>query len=182
MNSLSSLNEISLYRYGHTDSHLILDTNVLLLFLIGTYDPNYIESCCLMKDNGANYTKEHFDLIKKILGCFLFKVTITPQILSEVYSLSKKIDSPRFQNYFIKLIEQLKKFEEHHIKLEVLLSNVGLVNFGFTDLSLVETAKQKQYVILTDEWRLYNNYSTSVPIIKFGIVATKEIYKVIGNQ
>ena len=151
------------------------------LLLIGIYDKNYLEHCQLMKRNSKNYTKEHFELLQQILNCFLNRIIITPQILAEIYSLSHteldKSDKQKFSDYFTKAIEKLKSCQEHYIPLNVLIKNTGIIiKFGFTDVSIIEAAREKKSVILTDDFRLYATLQDKVPVIYFSsIVANKEI-------
>lgn len=177
MNRLSNLNEISLYRLSNPEAYLILDTNVLLLFLIGIYNQSYLENCPLMTDNGKKYTKEHFDLMNKILQRFVGKIIITPHILSEINMLSRKrIKEPHISPLFLKIIEHLGNFNEHSVELKNLLKHVGiLVDFGFTDISLVEAALEKKWAILTDERRLYVKFNERIPVIYFSAIVANEI-------
>ena len=71
VNNLYTLEGISDYRSKNTGTCLIIDTNIFLLFLIGMYDEEYLKDCSLMKENGKQYSKGHFELMKKILDIFL---------------------------------------------------------------------------------------------------------------
>lgn len=176
-NSLSSLEEISHYRSRNPGACLILDTNVLLLFLIGDFDQEYLKECSLMRENNKTYDKEHFELMKKILQRFLFKVVVTPHTISEMNMLSRNRIKPqeRMYRYFTNLIQQLRNYEEHHVELKVLLMNTGIVNFGFTDISLVEISAARKWVILTDDFPLYRAFSEKIPVIYFPTIVANEI-------
>jgi rRNA-processing protein FCF1 len=179
-NNLSTLDEISLYRRGNPAAHLIIDTNILLLFFIGIFDSDYLKECPLMTDNGKNYCKEHFELMKKVLEIFLYKVTITPHVLSEINMLSRKRVKPeaRMNGLFSKMIQQLERCEEEQVELKIILKNGGVLKFGFTDVSLIEVAtKNNRWVILTDEFDLYKAYKERISIIYFSKVVASELYK-----
>ncbi|MBI5220591.1 MAG: hypothetical protein HY978_02000 [Candidatus Liptonbacteria bacterium] len=179
MNNLANLAEIQDYRLYNPGAQLLLDTNVLLIFLVGIYDEDYLKECPLMTDNNKNYGKEHFDLVQEILKCFIYKIVITPQVLAEIYMLSsKKIKPPsRFNEYFVGLINQLKKCREEHIPLKILLEGNGsVVRFGFTDISLVEAAKKLKSAILTDDFPLYEAFREVVPVIYFSQVCVAGIF------
>ncbi len=173
-NSLSSLDEIERYHSNHPEANLIVDTSALLLFLVGVYDPSYVESCPLLTENNKYYRREHFELIKKILQRFPDKIIITPHVLSEVNMLSKKIGKDKRQDYFVKIIEELKKHNEHCIPLKVLLGNGAVIQFGFTDVSLVETADKNKWIVLTDDLPLYIAFNGKVPMINFNSVVAME--------
>ncbi len=176
-NNLSSLDEISRYRSSHPESHLIVDTSALLLFFIGIYDTDYLDGCPLFTENGKFYKKEHFELIKKILNRFPDKIIITPHVLSEINMLSKKIDPHKRNDYFIKLILELQKYKEDCIDLKVLLKNGGVIKFGFTDISLVEVAEKKKWIVLTDDMQFYIAFNNTVPMISFNkVVAMEQLF------
>ncbi len=182
-NNLSSLDGIALYRSKNLESHLIVDTNVLLLFLVGIYDPNYLKDCPLTKKMGKVYDEKHFNLVKKIIEHFLYKVIITPHILSEVNMLSRTGIKPKslLNDYFLNLINELKKWKEDTVELKILLRKGSVIEFGFTDISLIEMAKENEnnnWIILTDDFNLYRNFIEKVPIIYFSsVVANDIIYK-----
>jgi len=133
-----------------------------------------------MKENGKFYGVEHFELMQKIFQRFLNKLVITPHILSEINMLSRKVKEPHFSAYFSKVVEQLQKCREETIELKVILKNghTRLIQFGFTDIALVELAKREKWAILTDEFDMYRIFSQIIPVINFSNVATREIYRV----
>ena len=180
MNNLSTLNEIKQYRRINPAANLVIDTNILLLFFIGIFNSDYLSECSLMTENGKNYRKEHFELMEEILKIFLYRVIITPHVLSEINMLSRKRIKPesRMNSLFENIIQQLKKCQEEHIELEIILKNGGVLKFGFTDISLIEVAKKKKWAILTDEFDLYRSYKKEVPIIYFSTMVASEMFKV----
>lgn len=177
MNSLSTLDEISYYRRTNPAASLIIDTNILFLFFIGVFNCDYLKECPLITDNGKNYTTEHFELMKKILSIFLYKIIITPHIVSEINMLSRKRIKPetKMNEVFSKMVQQLENCQEEQVELKIILKNGGVLKFGFTDISLIEAATKNKWVILTDEFELYSTYYTNVPIVYFNTVVANEI-------
>lgn len=179
MNYLGSLDEISNYRFNRPDTSLVIDTNVLLLLLIGIHDETTIAKCSLMTNNGKNYREKEFKLLTEIIKRFSNKVIITPETLSEIYSLSHKHIKDCFYIYLAKAIETLKTYDEKHIPFSVILKNQAVLQFGFTDISIVEIAKITGATILTDEFDMYELCcAIKIPIIKFEHVIASEIYKI----
>ena len=179
MKTLSTLEEIRDYRYKHTEYQLIIDTNILLLFLIGIYDQNYLKNCSLLKENGKNYNINHFNLLKNILDIFLNKLTVTPHIISEINMLAQKtVDKGRKIAYIESIIKTLKKCDECHIEFNKIAQNNDVVEFGFADISLIESAHQSNYILLTDERDLYFKFYESIPIIYFSSIITTDLYKI----
>jgi rRNA-processing protein FCF1 len=175
--NLSTLKEIELYHLKRNEVHLILDTNVLLLFLVGIYDVNYLKDCPLMTDGNKVYNKEHFELVEKIIKQFPNKIVVTPHIISEMNMLSRTRIKPedRLRDYFTKLIKQLENYKEHLIALKVLLNSGGIIEFGVTDISLIEAAKQNKWLILTNDSNLYYRFAEYGFIIYFDTIVANEI-------
>lgn len=176
-NNLYNLKDIECYCFKRNEAHLILDTNVLLLFLVGIYDVNYLKDCPLMTDGNKTYDKEHFELVEKIIKRFSNKIVITPHILSEVNMLSRIRIKPedRLRDYFTKLIKQLENYKEHLIPLKILLNSEGAIEFGITDISLIEAAKQKKWLILTNDSNLYYKFIDYGFVIYFDSIVANEI-------
>lgn len=141
------------------------------------YDIEYLRTCRLNTENGKNYGEMEYNLLVTIIGYFLNKITITPHIISEVWSLShKKIPKNRFNDYFIKVIERFKSCDEENVPLKVLLDTEATLEFGFTDISLVEAARDNKALLLTDEDNLFGKYDGYIPITKFANVIACDGY------
>ncbi len=165
-----SLTEIKAFCYKYGRRPLIIDTNILLLFFVGAFNKNYLNQCPLTADK---YTPEDFDLLIEIISYFRPEIIITPQILAEISNQSKlSIKDPHFTNYFNILINKLKGYKEHHIELQKIigLDIKMLSDFGFTDMSIAETAKELNSAILTDDRRLYDYCYKTTPTIKFSYI------------
>ncbi len=176
---LSTLEEISYYRKNHIQASLIIDTNILCLLLVGSYDLEYLNGCPLFTENGTNYSKEHYNLMDKILRLFVNKIALTPHVVSEINMLSHKIKpKDKREAYFMTIIKRLSSFKEFDVPLKVLLQNGSIIQFGFTDMSLVEAAEKQQSVILTDEFNLYRQFKENVPIIYFKQLVATELHKI----
>lgn len=112
---------------------------------------------------------------------FINKVVITPQILAEINSLSRTrlFKGQKLDEYFVKVIKELDKFEESYVHLKELLSEEGqIIRFGFTDVSIITTAKKMGYAVLTDERDLYETFYDQTAVINFSTVATYELYNI----
>jgi hypothetical protein len=154
---------------------IILDTNILHLLLVGIYDKNYIASCELVCHI---YTPQDFDILGEILRYFQPAIIITPTVLAEISNQSKiKVKDPHFHIYLQRMIDKLKQCKEINFPLEKLLRiNMALLrDFGFTDMSIIEIAKEINAVILTDEVAMHARFNTSMPIIKFSHIKANRI-------
>ncbi len=128
--------------------NLILDTPILLLYLIGSYETNFIRRF----KRTHKYSREDYEYIKQII-MRARRIYITPQIVAEISNYSLEVDHGRLGNYMMVLIEKFKGFQEEYIKLEKLLKNDRLLTkIGFTDISIIESAKNiENCIVLTDD-------------------------------
>ena len=131
---------------------LIIDTNLLIVLLVGSYDPAKIQSCC-----GSSFTEDTFVFIKRLIALTTPKrIIVTPQILVEVHNLTfHKIKEPGLHNYVEKLIEIISQTHEERTEREVFFANAKmLAAFGFTDLGIADAAQRLKCAVITDDNRL----------------------------
>lgn len=165
---MNTVKEIHDYHRRFGKSKLVVDTNVLLLLFVGSFDKDFLPYC---KATNMFSEKDFDTLLKKIFCHFESEIIITPQILAELSNISRQeIKDPKLHWYFKTLVDKLKLYKEGYIPLERLLGIElkVLVRLGFPDISLVEVCKELKAVLLTDENGLYQ-YATSckIPAINF---------------
>jgi rRNA-processing protein FCF1 len=126
-----------------SDSYII-DTNLLVLLLIGLDNPRTIKS----HDRTSKYNLEDFEMVKAIFYNAL-KVYITPHILSEISNLTDK----QWNNYdLFNIFKALAKAQiEIYTPKETLLDFQFLPQIGITDTSLYFAAKETHSIVLTDD-------------------------------
>lgn len=156
-----SLIDVKKYIIEYKPDGIIVDTNVLILFLIGSYDSSFIKKIKLTSNNDKRYSIESFETLKEILELFK-KVVITPQIIAEISNLTITRDKIFYGDYlrsYLKtVINFLKSAEEHHQRMDCLW-NVKLktINeFGFTDMTIYELSKRTEMPILTDDFSFFH--------------------------
>ena len=170
-----TLDNVRVYRETKGKKKLIIDTNLLLLLLVGACDKNFLQSC----DCTRKYTGNDYDLLLKILRFFESEIIITPHILAEFSNFFRRdIKEPKIHYYLTTVMDRLKNYKEEHISLERLLGtkvNI-LVMLGFPDMSIIEAAKKIDAVILTDDVGLsvYAD-SSQIPNIRFSAVSASEL-------
>lgn len=171
---MDTIEEIQRYIHKRRPSGVIVDTNILLLLLVGNYKSSFIKDCILFTKNKKNYTSDDFVLLQRIIGFFANKLIVTPHILAELSNLSitgkKGMFGEEVLLYLQSVVNILKNAEEHHQHSEFLwgMKLAILSRFGFTDLTIYELAKNKNIPILTDELDLYLHLRESrFPVIKF---------------
>ena len=128
---------------------LLLDTNLLVLYVIGCYDPKRITK----HKRTHTYTPEDFDLLLSFMGQFKQFVT-TPNILTETSNLLEG-DSYQYGSVLSMLPELIQNFIELYEPSHSVMSsrNKIFVKFGLSDaVSCIVT--EQNYLILTDDLKL----------------------------
>jgi hypothetical protein len=124
---------------------LIIDTNLLLIFLIGSYNPRLTD-------------EKTFIYIKRVLAFTEAKIIITPHILTEISNMTitkQIIKEPGHIKYVESLIDIIEQAHEEPIEKNTLMGSAGmLADFGFTDLSIIEAAMRLQCAVMTADGAL----------------------------
>ena len=140
---------------------LLIDTNLMLLYCVGRYDPYMIPK---FTERLSRYSVDDYKLLVQFIALFK-KVVTTPNVLTETVNLIDK-RSGRFSSVLRQFADELTVFEEIYVPTEYIVSQHSryFPAFGITDLVLYELAKQS-FLVLTDDkatWSLIagNNGST----------------------
>ena len=144
---------LDIYLKKHRFNGVFLDTNLLLLYLIGSYDPKYINQF----KRTSMYTNEDFDFLKLYVGYFK-KVIITPHVLTELWHFLGKIENTRFDDFIEIAKRELCILAENYIPKNDILLNNSLKYIGVTDLSILLTAALNDCLVITDDFRSYTYY------------------------
>ena len=132
---------------------ILVDTNILLLLFIGSVNRQRISKF----NRTEQFAPKDYDLLVNFLGYFS-KIVTTPNILTEVNSLTSKIKEPERSQCFEKLAEALStneliKLDEHYITSSIITRVHGFSRFGLTDCGILELAHNR-YLVLTDDLKL----------------------------
>lgn len=171
-----NIEQIQRYITRDMPEGLIVDTNLLILFLIGKLEIDFIEKCKL---TCSNYSKDDYCLLCTIIKLFK-KIIITPHIIAEISNLSRRdVKDQKLINYFRVFIKFLSTpaLEERNIKLETFLGIEikYLSSFGFTDMAMYEISKVNNLPIITDDHPFYNFSCRDIPIIKFQLIKNADL-------
>ena len=129
---------------------VLVDTNILLLFFIGSVERRLIKR--FKRTQG--FEQNDFDLTIGFLKLFENRIVTTPHILTEVSNLAGQLgpQKQRFFSYFAKGISQLI---EHYEPSANLAQAESFAKFGLTDTAIVKLVKD-QFLVLTDDFPLSN--------------------------
>lgn len=146
----------------YSQSGLLLDTNILLLYVIGTYDPSRIES---FKRTNV-FVQKDFTLLCSLLERFR-KIISTPHILTEVSNLSGQIGDAAKSDVFARLSDFVSENEEQYTAATSICEAPGFARFGITDTAISLIAKDR-FLVLTEDFSLYSVLSKrGVDVINF---------------
>ena len=130
---------------------LVIDTNLLLLYLMGIYDPKKISQF----KRTQQFIEEDFRLLTKFIDLFdKEKIVVTPHILTETTNLAPNHTFPILQTILESLQENMVE------SLKIINSDTTCFNkFGLSDAAIQHLAQQN-YLILTDDLPLYHYLAT----------------------
>jgi hypothetical protein len=135
-----------LYRYQ--SKGLLIDTNLLLVYFVGSYDPDRIPRFKRTKI----FTVEDFYTLLRVFK-FFTKIVTTPNILTEVSNLSNQLPEDIKPLYYSEFAKQLATIEEQYTA-SIKISTLGhFKKFGLTDSGVIDLVKNK-YLVLTDDLKL----------------------------
>ncbi|MBA2377318.1 MAG: hypothetical protein H0V75_14535 [Rubrobacter sp.] len=135
----------------HRRGGVLVDTNLLLLFYVGSYERSLVERFPRTADR---FVSEDFDTLNGVLGGFE-KVVTTPYILTETSNLLGQLGGRAKTGCFELFARSIPELRENHISGADLARKPTFVKLGITDTSIIEVAAAP-YLVLTDDFRLYN--------------------------
>jgi hypothetical protein len=128
---------------------ILIDSNLLVLLLVGLYRPDRIQT----HKRTDKYTVADFVIVKQFAEAFARRIT-TPHLLTEVNSLSRQL--PNKEHDALALISA-------HLftaQLEIYVPSAEAVRhsrfpmLGLTDCTTIIAAQQEDVLVLTDEYEL----------------------------
>jgi hypothetical protein len=128
---------------------LLVDTNLLLLYLVGAFDPERIPR---FKRTMA-FTVDEFVLLSLFFEVFE-KIITTPNILTEVSNLSGQLPMSLRPFFWEDFAGRMHDLQESYTPSTAISASAHFTKFGLTDSGIVGLVKDK-YLVLTDDLRLF---------------------------
>ena len=152
----------SLYQ-KYRQKGILIDTNILLLWVVGTANPDRIEK---FKRTEKFKVKDYHLLLQIFADCS--KVVTTPHILTEVSNLAGQLQDPDKTQAFLAIAKATEKLCEEYQTSDRITKGDGFTKFGLTDCAITELARNS-YLVLTDDLRLahYLENSQQIDTINF---------------
>lgn len=128
---------------------LILDTNLLLLLIVGSTSKEYISKHKRLKA----YSEKDFDLLIKIISD-VPNVFVTPNILTETSNLAGQIPEPARTKIFNVFRDYIPSADEHYCESRRAITRKEFIRLGLTD-SVILHEMTDAFILLTDDLNLY---------------------------
>ncbi len=157
--------ELSKLLVRHRQSGVAIDSNLLLLLWIGSFDRSLI----LRFKRTQKYTESDFDLLVSLVTRVRVLVT-TPNVLTEVGNLAGQLPEQMAEEFRAEIRHVIERMSEQHFPCKLVAAENCFVSLGLTDSTLTMLA-QKKILILTDDLPLYAELSSArMPVINFNHV------------
>ena len=133
-------------------NQVTLDTSPLIIYLVGSFDSNHLSK---VKYSNRKFSKIDYDLLIQYIGSK--KICITPQILAEMCNIvENSFGKDLFKKFMEHIFSLLKEdiIEIYHRK-ERLMTNLKIIDFGFSDISLFFCSDINNEVIIGDSPLFY---------------------------
>lgn len=143
------------------DENLIVDSNVLLLFLVGDINPAYIKQF----ERTRNYEAADYDALNTVFTACRGRIATTTHVLAEVSNLANKLKGDRRAQFFSKFALWIEALNEK-TAVGAEICRLDLFDaFGITDLGILMCAR-RNHTVLTDDDRLsYHLQGQGVSVI-----------------
>ena len=131
---------------------VILDTMLLVLFVVGTASRGYIEKHRRLQ----SYREVDFTLLTNLIST-ADRIVVTPNTLSEASNLIGYIKDPARQHIYecFRTIIQARETEEQIIASQLAANRTEFTKLGLTDCVLLELTPLESRLLLTVDLDLY---------------------------
>lgn len=139
----------------HRERGILMDTNVLLLFLFSCFNPQMIGRKRL-----AKYTNGDGELLKQYVQKFR-RILTTPHVLAETSNLARQIVDGQMRTELMERLHPLfclnrSESFKHCVVDGKTLITLQFVRLGLTDSSLAALVRRRKRLLLTDDLDLYH--------------------------
>ena len=145
----------------HLGKSLLLDSNLLLLFLIGTFQRDRIP----VFKRTAHFTAEQFDTLLNVSTHFQ-KIVTTPHLLTEVSNLANSLPEYLKGDWSDHLAEQIPSMTEILDPAFEIIRESAFNPFGIGDAAVQKASAEA--LVLTEDYRLSGYLrSLGIPVLNF---------------
>lgn len=131
------------------DNSIILDSNLLLLLVVGLTSPSYIAKHKRLRE----YNELDFDLLMRFIGSAT-KIVVTPHTLAETSNLIGYIGQPAREQIYLQLRLRLGAFDERYVESRSAGQRAEFLRLGLTDAVQLDLLTDS-HTLLTVDLELY---------------------------
>lgn len=155
--------ELALQSVGSARGGVLLDTNVLLLLLVGRTDPDLINRCGRVRGYSADDYETLCELLRSARS-----LAVTPHILAETWNLGENALNGKHRDGFRDaFLEYVKVSREAWVNAAMLVAQRYFYSLGITDSAIVRI-KRRRPVVVTDDGPLARQLETlRLPVVNF---------------
>ncbi|HLA94685.1 MAG TPA: hypothetical protein VK612_03115 [Pyrinomonadaceae bacterium] len=124
----------------YKDKHILVDTNIALLYIIGSVDPSLIPTT----KRTAGFNRGDFEQLSEFIEFFDSRLT-PPHVLTEISNLL-----PDHRNVALGLKTFVQVSNENYEESSALVETESFLPFGLADSAIVKVA-EKGVLVLTDD-------------------------------
>ena len=153
----------------HRGRGVLIDTNLLVLYLVGKVNRNRITQF----KRTRNFSASDFDLLVQLVSWF-GRLFATPHLLTETSNLADlpAAEGAKVRFLFRTLVEQIGEFYDPSSRL---VANKLFDRFGLTDVAIGETCR-RGILVLTADVRLHDalqRESPSLDVLNFNHIRSQ---------
>lgn len=124
---------------------ILIDTNSLILLLVGIIDPNLIKQ----NKRTSIYEEQDFNDLLTFIGD-INNLVVLPNVWTEVDNLLNNIHKNYKYQYIEKITLIIKSTTEKFLESSTATENQAFFDLGLTDTLLLEYARECQFLITLD--------------------------------
>ena len=128
---------------------MLIDTNLLLVLVVGTYDRGLVER---FKRTRA-YTADDYDLLASFVAGYA-ELVVTPNVLTEVSDLAGQLREPARRQVLAALGLLAMKYSERYFPSRDAARVPEFTRLGLADVTVILAARE-DVAVLTDDLPLY---------------------------
>jgi hypothetical protein len=130
-------------------ANIIIDTQLLLLFVVGTTGRSYIRKHKRLQA----YSEADFDLLREVIAPF-DSIVVTPNTLTETSNLLGYIHEPMRSEVFAVFGTIVQYTDERYVESRAICDRREFVLLGLTDTALLDLSSGGN-ILLTSDFELY---------------------------
>lgn len=146
---------------------VVVDTNLLLLYVVGAQDPNRIDRF----SRTDTFTADDFQLLDRLLGHFETAVT-TPPILTEVSNLLGQLAKQPRRECMMLFPELIPELDETHPASEEICDHPYFLQFRLTDAGIADVSDDSHLVVTDDLSHYHRLANDRYAVINFNHLRT----------